>query len=143
MRVVIAMEYRKGACGRGYAKVIQHYSAASLRPIFTEHISTDAQVLADKRTGYQPLIESYPNIKQIKFEKGKNFPMIRQQIRNFKNWLSGVHAYCNKEHLEEYLGRYLLRIHRRILRQSILNKALERMILHKPMTRKHFTILKG
>lgn len=141
MRVVIAMEYRKGACGRGYAKVIQDYSAASLKPIFTEHISTDAQVLADKWPGYQPLIESYPNLKQIKSEKGRNFPMIHQQIRNFKNWLRGVHSYCNKEHLEEYIGEYFFRFNRRNHRQSILNKALERMILHKPMTRKALMIL--
>ncbi|MCA1751116.1 MAG: IS1595 family transposase [Cryomorphaceae bacterium] len=136
MRVVIAIEHRSGACGRGYAKVIQDYSAASLRPIFTEHISSDADVLADKWTGYIPLKKSFPNLKQIKSDKGRNFPMIHQQIRNFKNWLRGVHSYCNKEHLEEYIDEYFFRFNRRNHRQSILNKAIERMIIHKPMTRK-------
>lgn len=134
MRVVIAMEHRKGKCGRGYAKVIQDYSSASLRPIFTEHISVDAHVLADKWTGYIPLKKAFPYLTQIKSEKGRNFPMIHHQIRNFKNWLRGVHSYCNKEHLEEYINEYFFRFNRRNHRKSILNKALERMIAHEPMT---------
>ena len=38
MRVVLAVEEREGKSGRAYAKVIEDYSSASLRPIFEEHI---------------------------------------------------------------------------------------------------------
>ncbi len=54
VRVVIAFEHRGGKSGRGYAKVIQDYSAESLKPIFDAHIKKDALVLADGRSGYRP-----------------------------------------------------------------------------------------
>ena len=76
IRVVIAFESRNGKCGRGYAKVIVDYSANSLRPIFEEHISNEASILADGWSGYKPLKENYPNITQTLSEKGRNFPMI-------------------------------------------------------------------
>ena len=41
MRVVIALEYRDGKVGRGYAKVIKDYSSKSLGEIFEMHISKD------------------------------------------------------------------------------------------------------
>ena len=34
MRGVIAFEHREGKSGRGYAKVIEDYSAKSLKPLF-------------------------------------------------------------------------------------------------------------
>jgi len=140
VRVVIALEHRTSKCGRGYAKIIEDYSAKSLRPIFTEHISVDANILADKWTGYIPLKASYPNMRQIKSEKGRNFPMVHQQIRNLKNWLRGVHSYCDKKYLEEYLNEYFFRFNRRNHRQSILSKEIERMANHEPMTFKELKI---
>ena len=47
MRVVIAVEERDGKSDRAYAKVIDDYSSASLRPVFEEHISKDASVVAE------------------------------------------------------------------------------------------------
>ena len=37
MRVVIAFEHREGKSGRGYAKVIEDYSAKSLTRIIHRH----------------------------------------------------------------------------------------------------------
>ena len=54
-RVVIAIEYRNGQAGRGYAKVIKDYSAKSLRPIFEKHISKEACIVTDEWSGYKPL----------------------------------------------------------------------------------------
>jgi transposase-like protein len=99
MRVVIAVEERDGKSGRAYAKVIDNYSSASLRPVFEEHISKDASIMADGWTGYKPIKEDYPQLKQILSDKGRNFKMLHIQIRNFKNWLRGTHSYCNKEYL--------------------------------------------
>jgi transposase-like protein len=90
MRVVIAVEERDGKSGRAYAKVIEDYSSASLRPVFEDHISKEASVVADGWTGYKPIKEDYPELKQMLSDKGKNFKMLHIQIRNFKNWLRGT-----------------------------------------------------
>ncbi len=93
---------RDGKSGRGYARIIEDYSAQSLMPIFDMHIRNDAHILADGWTGYMPLKEGYTNLKRILSDKGRNFKMLHIQIRNFKNWLRGVHSYCNREYLQKY-----------------------------------------
>lgn len=140
VRIVIAFEHRDGKSGRGYAKVIQDYSAESLQPIFDTHITNDAHVLADGWAGYKPLKEDYPNLKQTLSEKGQNFKMLHIQIRNFKNWLRGVHSYCNKEYLQKYIDEYFFRFNRRNHRKSILDKIIERCVAHQPMTMKQIRI---
>jgi len=134
VRIVIAFEHRDGKSGRGYARVIQDYSAKSLQPIFDHHIKKNAQILADGWTGYMPLKEDYPNLKQTLSNKGKNFKMLHIQIRNFKNWLRGVHSYCNKEYLQNYIDEYFFRFNRRSHRASILDKIIRRCIDHQPIT---------
>lgn len=133
VRIIIAFEYRDGKSGRGYAKVIEDYSTASLKPLFDKHIKSDANILADGWAGYKPLKEDYPNLKQILSEKGKNFKMLHIQIRNFKNWLRGVHSYCNKEYLQNYIDEYFFRYNRRNHRKSILDKIIKRCVLAKPI----------
>jgi len=140
VRVVIAFEHRNGKSGRDYAKIIQDYSAASLKPIFDTHIKNDAKVLADGWSGYAPLKEDYPNLKQTLSDKGKNFKMLHIQIRNFKNWLRGVHSYCNKEYLQKYIDEYFFRFNRRNHRTSILDKIIERCVLNQPVTLKQIKI---
>ncbi|NPD87062.1 IS1595 family transposase, partial [Lentimicrobium sp. L6] len=133
VRVVIAFEHRDGKSGRGYAKVIQDYSSKSLKPIFDHHIKNDAMVLVDGWAGYKPLKENYPNLTQTLSDNGKNFKMLHIQIRNFKNWLRGVHSYCNKEYLQNYIDEYFFRFNRRNHRQSILDKIIQRCVEHKPI----------
>ena len=135
MRVVIALGHRdgKGKSGRGYAKVIEDYSAKSLKPLFDTHIKNGADILADGWRGYSPLKEEYPDLKQTLSDKGKNFKMLHIQIRNFKNWLRGVHSYCNKEYLQKYIDEYFFRFNRRNHRASILDKIIERYAMHGPV----------
>lgn len=140
-RVVIALEHRNGKSGRGYAKVIQDFNSESLRPIFDTHIKPDAQVLADGWTGYIPIKNEYPAMKQTLSNKGKNFKMMHIQIRNFKNWLRGVHSWCNKEYLQRYIDEYFFRYNRRNHRASILDKMIERCMSHEPLTSKQLRIL--
>jgi hypothetical protein len=47
IRIVIALEYRSGKPGRGYAKVINDYSAKSLKTIFDIHIDKEAKITTD------------------------------------------------------------------------------------------------
>ncbi len=141
VRVVIAFEHREGKSGRGYAKVIQDYSTDSLKEIFDTHIKNDAHVLADGWSGYKPLKEAYPNLKQTLSNKGKNFKMLHIQIRNFKNWLRGVHSYCNKEYMQKYIDEYFFRFNRRNHRVSILDKVIERCMAHQPKSYDQIKIL--
>lgn len=136
MRVVIAIEHREGKSGRGYAKVIADYSSKSLKPIFEQHIDKQAYVLADGWSGYQPMKEGFPNLSQILSDKGKNFKMLHIQIRNFKNWLRGVHSYCGREYLQKYIDEYFYRFNRRNHRASILDKLIERCANCSPITKK-------
>lgn len=133
MRVVIAVEEREGKSARAYAKVIEDYSAESLRPIFEQHISEKANVLADRWTGYTPLKENYPKLKQILSNGGKNFKMLHIQIRNFKNWLRGTHSYCNREYLQRYIDEYFFRFNRRNHRASILDRIIQKCVEHPPI----------
>lgn len=137
---MLAVEYRDGKCGRGYAKVIGDYSAKSLKPLFEDHIDEDAEVVADGWRGYLPLKEDYPNLTQQLSEKGRNFPMIHNQIRNFKNWLRGVHSYCSNLNMQDYIKEYFFRFNRRNHRKSVLSKILERMVHHSPMTFKQLKL---
>ena len=84
IRVVIALEYRDGKSGRGYAKVIEDYSSKSLKNIFDAHISKDAKIITDGWSGYKPLMKKYPHFEQKLSNKGQNFKMLHIQIRNFK-----------------------------------------------------------
>ncbi|WP_317164115.1 transposase [Cryomorpha ignava] len=113
---------------------MEDYSAKSLRPIFDQHISTQAHILADGWAGYKPLVQDYPNLKQILSEKGRNFPMLHNQIRNFKNWLRGVRSYCDPENMANYINEYFFRFNRWNHRKSILYRLIERMSEHKPTT---------
>ena len=133
MRVVIAFEHRDGKSGRGYAKVIENYSAKSLKPLFGTYIKNCADILADGWWGYSPLKEEYPDLERTLSDKGKNFKMLHIQIRNFKNWLRGVHSYCNKEYLQKYIDEYFFRFNRRNHRASILDKIIERYAMHGPV----------
>ncbi len=132
-RVVIAMEYRNGKAGRGYARTIKDYSSESLRPIFLDHISLNAQVVSDGWSGYQPIKKLYKNMTSRLSDKGQNFKMIHIQIRNLKNWLRGTHSYCDKRLLDQYLEEYFFRFNRNNFRETILDKLLERMVNTDPM----------
>jgi len=139
VRVVIALEYRDGKPGRGYAKQIEDYSSESLRPIFDTHIRNDASVVTDGWAGYSPLKEQFPKLEQRLSDKGRNFTMLHIQIRNFKNWLRGVHSYCNREYLHRYIDEYFYRFNRLNFRDSIFEKLLNRMTCHEPVTYEQIT----
>lgn len=134
MRVVIAVEYRNGKAGRGYAKVIEDYSSHSLKDIFEVHIDKNASITTDKWSGYSPIKKEFPNLTQILSDNGKNFKMLHLQIRNLKNWLRGVHSYCNKEYLDKYIQEYFYRFNRRNHREYIVENIVSRMAMLLPLT---------
>ena len=136
IRIVIALEYRNGKPGRGYAKVIEDYSAKSLKTIFDVHIDHEAKITTDGWTGYTPLKKAYPHFEQKLSDKGRYFKMLHIQIRNFKNWLRGVHSYCHKSYINQYIQEYFFRFNLLNFRTTILEKLLNRIIAHPPITYK-------
>lgn len=136
IRIVIAVEIRGEKAGRAYAKVIDNYSCKSLTPIFETHIKKDAKIVTDKWSGYKPLMKIFPDFTQKLSDNGENFKMLHFQIRNFKNWLRGVHSYCSKEYIDQYIQEYFFRFNRLNFRESILDKLLERMVNENPLTYK-------
>ena len=136
IRIVIAVEIRGEKAGRAYAKVIDDYSCKSLTPIFETHIKNDAKIVTDKWSGYKPLMKIFPNFTQKLSDNGENFKMLHFQIRNFKNWLRGVHSYCVKEYIDQYIQEYFFRFNRLNFRGTILDKLLERMVDENPITYK-------
>ncbi len=136
IRVVIAIENRNGKPGRAYAKVIEDYSCKSLKPIFEKHIKFDANIVTDGWSGYKPLKKNFPNLTQILSNNGENFKMLHFQIRNFKNWLRGVHSYCEKEYINQYIQEYFYRFNRLNFRENILENLLKRMCKEKPIAYK-------
>ncbi|MCM1441017.1 MAG: IS1595 family transposase, partial [Roseburia sp.] len=59
--VQVALEVLPGkGVGRAYARVIDDASAKSLRPLFDDHISKDADVITDEWNGYLPIKVDYP-----------------------------------------------------------------------------------
>ena len=81
-------------------------------------------------------VKEYPNFKQKLSNKEQNFKMLNIQVINFKNWLRGVHSYCSKETLNQYIEEYFFRFNRMNFRNSILDKLLYRMVREKPITYK-------
>jgi len=141
IRIILAVEERNGRAGRAYAQVISDFSSESLKTIFTDHIAKHSEIKADCWSGYKPIKNHYPNLTQHLSMNGANFRMLHRQIRNFKNWLRGVHSYCNKEYMTRYIDEYIFRFNRRNHRETILLKILERMISAKPMTFAEIQIL--
>lgn len=136
VRIVLAVEYREGKAGRAYAKIIEDFSSASIKPIFEEHIDQNALVVTDGWSAYKAFRVEYRNLKQIPSNKGENFPMLHLQIRNFKNWLRGMHSYCDRKYLHKYINEYFFRFNRRNHRETILMKLIQRCVQAVPITKK-------
>ena len=113
---------------------MENYSASPLSGIFEKHISAEAQIVTDKWTGYGPLKQKFTNLTQRLSNNGQNFKMLHIQIRNFKNWLRGVHSFCSKETVNQYINEYFFRFNRLSFRDTILEKLLCRMIKEDPIT---------
>lgn len=134
VRVVIAVEIREGTVGNAYAKVIDDFSTRSLKTIFDRHIAKDAAVRTDGWSGYAPLKRIYKRLTQEHSCNGANFPQIHIQIRNLKNWLRGVHSYCDKGNFQDYLDEYFYRFNRRGHRISIIDLLFDRLMTTRSAT---------
>jgi len=131
--VVVALEIVKGGVGRAYAQVISDASSTSFKPFFETYISTDAKIVTDVWKGYIPLKKHYPNLEQMKSEKGKNFPDLHFHIMNIKGWLRGIHQHCSEERLQGYLDEFHFRHNRRSNMGTIFDVLIRKMVYAKPI----------
>lgn len=134
VRIVIALEVRGKKIGNAYAQVIKDFSCKSLKIIFDQHIDTDADIKTDGWSGYSPLKRIYSRLTQQKSESGANFPQIHFQIRNFKNWMRGVHSFCDSQNMQDYINEYFYRFNRKAFRTSIIDNLFDRILLAKSLT---------
>ncbi|WP_243388930.1 IS1595 family transposase, partial [Flavobacterium aurantiibacter] len=133
-KAVVAVELsEKQKVKRVYIKAIDDYSAKSLTPIFTEHISSSAKVVTDKWKGYIPLKKDY-NIEQIESNKGKNFKQLHVIVHQVKSWLRTVPTHVSKDHIERYFNEYCYRINRSQSKQTIFHKTIQRMLAAQPVS---------
>ena len=134
VKAVIAVEVTdKRKIKRAYIKKIDNYSAASLRPIFEEHISKKANLTTDKWRGYTPIAKDY-NISQILSEKGCNFKELHIIIQSVKSWLRAIPIHISKEHSQKYFDEFCFRLNRSKYKESIFDKIINRMVVHEPFT---------
>ena len=141
VRIVIAAEIRKGKVGNAYARVIDDFSAKSLKTIFDDHINAQADVKTDGWKGYSPLKKLFLKLTQEESSMGKNFPQIHIQIRNFKNWFRGVHSYSDRKNTQDYLNEYFYRFNRRNHRKSIIPNLFQKFIALKSLTFKEMKMI--
>ncbi|MFR9586037.1 MAG: IS1595 family transposase [Rikenellaceae bacterium] len=135
--VVVAVEIVKkedgsNGMGRAYARVIPNASSKSFKPFFDDHISKEAKIITDEWQGYVPLKQYYPNLEQVKSDKGKGMPELHNHIMNLKGWLRGIHHHCSEEHLQGYLDEYHYRCNRRTNMGVIFDKLIVRMVQNEP-----------
>ncbi len=122
-----------GKVKRVYFKKIEDYSSKSLCEIFDSHISSEAQVVTDKWTGYVPISRRY-NIEQKYSDKGGSMKQMHTIIHQLKSWLRSVYSWVHQAHIEKYLAEYSYRINRSIYKQTIFDNLIQRMIKAQPIT---------
>ena len=130
--VIVALEVVNGGVGRAYARFIEDASAESFKPFFRDHIAKDAHVITDEWNGYKPLKKEYPNLEQVKSDKGKGLPDLHLHIMNIKGWLRGIHHHASKDRLQGYLDEYHFRYNRRNNMNTIFDLLIKRMVVNQP-----------
>jgi transposase-like protein len=134
-KATIAVEVLKDkkTIGRVYALEIENFSSEELRKIVDKHCTPDTFIVADKWSGYKPLKKAYPNLVQLKSEKGKNFPELHIMIMNLKGWIKGIHHKVSEQRFQQYLNEFTYRFNRRAFMSSINTNLINRMIKAKPL----------
>lgn len=129
--VVIAIEKRDRGISRIYAKEIERADAKNLGNFMKETINTKSKIKTDKWLGYKPLKKDFENLTQLSSgEKGGNFPEIHRAIMMFKAWLRGI--YHSVSDLQAYIDEYTYRFNRRLMKSSIFDNLMLRMVRAKP-----------
>ena len=114
-----------------YGKEIEKADSKELGSFMKAKIDSNANIKTDKWLGYKPLKSDFENLVQLNSgEKGGNFPQIHRAIMLFKAWLRGIHHSVND--LQTYIDEYTYRFNRHLMKASIFENLIRRMINAKP-----------
>jgi len=134
-KTLIMVEVRAGnKTGRVYCQQIDNYQKETLYPIIEAKVEPMAEVVTDEYPSYDKLKEKFSKAKQMKSEKGKNFPQLHQQIMNIKGWIRGIHHKCSSKHYQKYLDEYCFKTNRRNTEQGIFKALFLNIASIKSMT---------
>lgn len=75
---------------------------------------------------------NYPNLKQVKSDKGNGLPELHIFVMNLKGWLRGIHHHCSEEQLQGYLNEFNYRNNRRNYMEGMLDDLIKIMIKNDP-----------
>lgn len=140
-KVVCSIELTEdGKIKRGYAKVIDDYSAESIKPLFDDHISKTAAILTDKWTAYKKIAKEY-HITQKK-SNVIDFKPIHTIIHLIKTGIRTIQSHVNKGHLQKYLDEFFFRLNRSIYKETIFNNLIIKMMNNEPATWKQIILPK-
>jgi hypothetical protein len=129
-KVVCAVELTdEGKIKRGYAQIIDDYSAESIQPIFEEHIDKEAKIKTDKWTAYTKIAKDY-DITQEKSMPNVNFKQIHTVIQQIKSGIRTIQTHVNIGHLQKYLDEYFYRLNRSIFKDTIFDNLFKRVVAH-------------
>ena len=129
-KIVCALELTKGGkIKRGYAKVIDDYSAKSIRVLFEDHIDKEANIQTDQLTAYKKLSKDY-NIIQEKSSPGENFNQMHTIIHQIKSGIRTTQAHVDKGHLQKYLDEYFYKLNRSQFKETIFDNLFKRLVNH-------------
>jgi hypothetical protein len=129
--VVLAIEKKERGISRMYGKVIEKADSKNLGGFMRTKIEPQANIKTDKWLGYKPLKKDFENLVQVDSgEKGGNFPEIHRAIMLFKAWLRGIYHRVND--LQAYIDEYTYRFNRHLMKTSIFQNLISRMINRKP-----------
>lgn len=129
-KVVCAVELTNdGKVKRGYAKIIDDYSAESIKPLFEEHIDKEASIKTDKWSAYTKIGKEY-SITQEKSNPSVNFKQMHTIIHQIKSGLRTIQTHVNIGHLQKYLDEYFYRLNRSIHKETIFDNLFKRLVKH-------------
>jgi hypothetical protein len=83
--------------------------------------------------------KDFSNLKQVDSIDGKNFKEFHIHIMNIKGWPRGIHHFCSKEHLQDYLNGYHFRYKRRSNMDTIFDVLIRKMVNYKEIPIKSIT----
>lgn len=127
-KVACAVQLTKdGKVKRFYALVIRDFSARSLRGIFDNYISKDADVTTDEWRGYRPISGDF-RITQIPSNGGLNFKALHTMIHQVKSWIRTTYSWVSKKHIVRYLNEFSYRLNRSQNKGTVFNNLIRRMV---------------
>ncbi len=136
---IVVERDNKGGIHRSYGVKIENFSTQQLQKIFDGHIDKEAKVETDLWRSYTPLAKQW-NITQSKSRPTENFITVHRFIQQLKSWIRGIYHWISQDHLQGYLDEFCFRLNRHLIKGSIFNILVNRMMDCQPVQRPSLTM---